>query len=116
MADLDAAEWKRGQIESLMLEEEQLAAGMREAIRNAHAEIDALNAEKIRLNQHWQSNLLALQRAHEALANTHQAIRSYIRLKIYRFLLSNFRSILFCLDDSSTGTRRRAGRRSYAAF
>lgn len=76
MSDVDAAEWKRGHVESLMLEEEQLAAGMREAIRSAHAEIDAVNAEKVRLNQHWQSNCLALQRTHEALANTHQSIRS----------------------------------------
>ncbi|KAI9562849.1 hypothetical protein GHT06_010304 [Daphnia sinensis] len=76
LADVEAAEWKRNQMENTLLDEEQLTAGLRDAIRGAHAEIAAINTEKIRLNQSWQSSLLALQKNNEALAAVHQSIRN----------------------------------------
>ena len=84
LSDVEAAEWKRGQMENSLLDEEQLAASLRDAIRGAHAEIAAINTEKIRLNQSWQSSLLALQKNHEALAAVHQSIR-FVGLLLFSF-------------------------------
>lgn len=75
LSDVEAAEWKRNQMENVLLDEEQLTAGLRDAIRGAHAQVAAINTEKIRLNQSWQSSLLALQKNNEALAAVHQSIR-----------------------------------------
>lgn len=75
LSDVEAAEWKRNQMENVLLDEEQLTAGLRDAIRGAHAQVAAINTEKIRLNQSWQSSLLALQKNNEALADVHQSIR-----------------------------------------
>ncbi|XP_046449237.1 coiled-coil domain-containing protein 40-like [Daphnia pulex] len=76
LSDVEAAEWKRNQMENVLLDEEQLTAGLRDAIRGAHAQVAAINTEKIRLNQSWQSSLLALQKNNEALAAVHQSIRN----------------------------------------
>ena len=65
MSDIESAEWRRDQADTALLEEEQLVAELRDAIRSAYAEIAAINAEKIRLNQSWQSSLIVLQRSHE---------------------------------------------------
>jgi len=75
LSDVESTEWRRDQADALLLEEEQLLAELRDAIRSAHAEVSAINAEKIRLNQSWQSSLLVLQRSHETLAATRQSIR-----------------------------------------
>lgn len=75
LSDTEGAEWRRTQSEALLLEEEQLIGELRDAIRNANAEVAAINAEKIRLNQSWQSSLLALQRDHDALTATRQSIK-----------------------------------------
>ena len=81
---MEAAEWKRSQIENSFLDEEQLAAELRDSIRSAHAEIAAINTEKIRLNQSWQSSLLALQKNREALAAVHQSIRFGKKNRIFK--------------------------------
>ena len=86
LSDVEAAEWKRNQMENTLLDEEQLTAGLRDAIRGAHAEIAAINTEKIRLNQSWQSSLLALQKNNQALAAVHQSIRFPIDF-IFSFVL-----------------------------
>lgn len=75
LSEVEAVEWRRTQTETSLLEEEQLTAGIRDAIRKAHAEVSAINAEKIRLCQSWQSSLVALQRTHDALAATRQSIK-----------------------------------------
>lgn len=75
LAEVDGFEWRRNQAEASLLEEEQLTAGLRDAIRNAHTEVATINAEKIRLNQSWQSSLLALQRDHDQLASIRQSIK-----------------------------------------
>ena len=106
LSDVEAAEWKRGQMENSLLDEEQLAASLRDAIRGAHAEIAAINTEKIRLNQSWQSSLLALQKNHEALAAVHQSIR-FVELLLFS---SFFFKIQFFFHNS--GTKKLAGKRS----
>lgn len=91
LSDVEAAEWKRNQMENTLLDEEQLTAGLRDAIRGAHTEIAAINTEKIRLNQSWQSSLLALQKNNEALAAVHQSIRfSFDHLKHHNVSLDIF--------------------------
>ena len=83
VSDIESAEWRRDQADTALLEEEQLVAELRDAIRSAYAEIAAINAEKIRLNQSWQSSLIVLQRSHDSLANTRQSIRfNYLHVKL----------------------------------
>ena len=76
LSDVEAVEWRRTQTEAALLEEEQLTAGLRDAIRKAHSEVAAINAEKLRLCQSWQSSLTVLQRTHDALAATRQSIKN----------------------------------------
>lgn len=115
LSDVEAAEWRRSQMENSLLDEEQLAAELRDSIRSAHAEIAAINTEKIRLNQSWQSSLLALQKNHDALAAVHQSIR-FGSIKNSRKHTSQSNRLTICgRSVVISGTKRRAGKRSTVA-
>jgi hypothetical protein len=75
LCDVEAAESMADMAESDALKEQELTSSLRDTIRAAHLEIGAINAEKIRVNQSWQSSLTALQRRHETLASARQMIR-----------------------------------------